>query len=138
LPGTRKRHNTTAGTARIRKYVKTLGKLTALTAAGAGATVFMGRTRALEVGERQWGGSGRHDHELGTPLPKELSGLHLLDWHIPRCDRIGKRQHWMPSLAPFMEEIVDRLRHGPADARDRDEVVGARAGNGLGRTEMLQ
>src|SRR5215475_11748906 len=75
LPGTKKRHNTTAGTARMRKYVKTLGRLTALTAAGAGATVFMERTRALEGGERQWGGSGTDDHELGKPPPDHRSGL---------------------------------------------------------------
>src|SRR5215467_13181125 len=80
FPGTRKRHNTTAGTARIRKYVKTLGRLTALTGAGAGATVFMVRTRALEVGSVNGGGPGEDDHELGTPtkgalrLCKEPSG----------------------------------------------------------------
>src|SRR5262245_9212869 len=66
VPGTRKRHNTTAGTARMRKYVNTLGRLTALTAAGAGATVFMGRTRALGVGGRQWGRDREDDHDLGN------------------------------------------------------------------------
>ena len=41
-------------------------------------------------------------------------------------------------LPPLVEEIVDRLRHGRADAVDRAQVVGAGAGDGLGRAEMLE
>src|SRR5215831_13481581 len=107
----------------MRKYVKTLGRLTALTAAGTGATVFMGRTRALEVGERQWGGSAEDDHELGN---RQRSGACTLWVGIVRTGqsspRSGQRQPARPSLAPFVEEIVNRLRHCPADARHRDEV----------------
>src|SRR5262249_23564924 len=92
------------------------------------------------------GGRGEDDKDWGNrPRTAHVTHNGPADWVSDRrraSDRLGAGSDWgqsgTRSLPPFVEEIVNGLRHRLADAGNRQEVVGAPAGHGLGGAEVRE
>src|SRR6185312_13518886 len=115
------------GTARIRRYVSRLGKLTGFAVAGDGATVFMRRTRAPPAGDRQWGATGQPDHVLGNiGWRRSLQTKRFRPATRASCDATsahGAREAGADFLGKARHHLLSHGERGAGSGRRHHEVV---------------